>query len=134
MVINERGFVRLVELIIAVVVIMTMILITYQRTTTIQNGPDLSETARDILREVAANDNFREEVLNAQTDISQMPQTTFFIDTSLPDYLNFELRACETSNACGQSTYVGEVYSAERIIGATTTDFNTVKLRLFVWS
>ena len=132
--VNNRGFVRLVELIIAIVVIITMLLVTFQKNDLDQNTPDISETARDILREVASNDSLRKEILAAQTNTAQMPMTILFINNSLPDYLNFELRACEASVACGQSSFVGDVYSAERIIGATTTYFNTVKLRLFIWN
>ncbi|MGV8142868.1 MAG: hypothetical protein ACP5NS_04545 [Candidatus Pacearchaeota archaeon] len=131
---NKKGFARLVELIIAIVVIITMLLITYQRNRPEQNATDISELARDILREVGADETLRNEVLNAQTNTVLMVQTMNFINNSLPDYLSFELRSCEASSACGQSLYVGNVYSAERIIGATTTYFNTVKLRLFIWS
>lgn len=132
--VGSKGFVRLVELIIAIVMITTILLITYQRNRAEQDTPDINEIARDILREIAADENLRLEVLNAQTNTALMPQTINFINDSLPDYFNFELRSCESSSACGQSSYIGDVYSAERIIGATTTTFNTVKLRIFIWN
>mgnify|MGYP001581696979 CR=1 FL=1 len=132
--VSSRGFARLVELIIALVVIMAILLITYQRNKPEQNGVDVSEVARDILKEVASDNSLRNEIILAQTDTTQIPQTILFVNNSLPDYLNFEIRACEVSSVCGQSTYVGNVYSAERVFGATTTGFNTVKLRLFIWN
>ncbi len=132
--VGNRGFVRLVELIIAIFIIMTMLIITYIQNKPEQNSQDISEVARDILNEIASNKVLRTEVIISQTNTDLMFQTINFINNSLPDSLNFELRACEASNACGQSSFVGDVYSAERIIGATTTAFNTVKLRLFIWS
>lgn len=113
---------------------MTMLIITYIQNKPEQNSQDISEVARDILNEIASNKVLRTEVIISQTNTDLMFQTINFINNSLPDSLNFELRACEASNACGQSSFVGDVYSAERIIGATTTAFNTVKLRLFIWS
>ncbi len=131
--VNSKGLVKLIELIIAIVIIMAILLVANRQNKPEQNAPDISELARDILKEIASNESLRNEILAAQIDTTQMIQTVSFIDISLPDYFNFELRACESSNACGQSSYVGDVYSAERIIGATTTTFNTVKLRLFIW-
>ena len=132
--VNKKGFVRLVELIIAISVIITILLVTYIQNRPAQNTQDISEIARDILSEIASNPELRDEVLVAQTNSIQMTKTIKFINDSLPDSFNFELRACESSIACGQSSFVGNVYSAERIIGATTTAFNTVKLRIFIWS
>jgi hypothetical protein len=131
--VNRIGVVKLIELIIAIFLIMSILLIAYKRTSIEQKSLDLNEVARDILREIAADVNLRKEIITAQTDTSLIPNTINYVDNSLPDYISFELRACESGSACGQSAYRGEVYSAERIFGATTTGFNTVKLRLFLW-
>ena len=131
---NTKGFIRIVEMVVAIVIILTIILITSRRDIPPQQTPDLSETARDILRDIGSQETLRSEVLAAQTNTMLMPQTSAFVNASLPDYLLFELRACETSIACGQSVYRGDVYSAERIIGADATTFNTIKLRLFIWA
>ena len=132
--VNSRGFIRIVEMVIAIVIILTIILITYRRDAPLQKTPDLSETARDILRDISSQEVLRSEVLAAQTNTTLMSQAIAFVNFSLPDYLSFELRACETSIACGQSVYHGDVYSAERIISADTITFNTIKLRLFIWT
>jgi len=62
-----------------------------------------------------------------------MTETNEFINLRLPEYIQFELRACKISSACGQSNYKGNVYSAERIISVDKNTFNPVKLRLFLW-
>ena len=132
--VSSKGVVRLIELIIALVIIMTMLLIAYKKTQIDYSENDLGEIARDILREVASNESLRNEIVSAQTNIALIPNTMSFINNSLPDYLLFELVSCESGGSCGQSAYKGEVYSAERIFGATSTSFNTVKLRLFIWT
>lgn len=118
---------------IAVALIATMILIAYKQTIPAQNIPDVNEIARDILKDIGSQEILRTEVLGQQTNAQGMTQTLTFVNSSLPDYILFELRSCDVSNACGQSTYRGNVYSAERIISADTATFNPIKLRLFLW-
>ncbi len=132
--VNKVGVAKLIELIIALTLIMAIFLVAYKRTSNEQRSLDLDETARDILREIAANSNLRNEVISFQTNVVSMTKITNFINDSLPDYILFEIRACESGSACGQANYIGEVYSAERVFGATTTGFNTIKLRLFLWT
>ena len=133
--VSNKGFIRIVEMVIAIVIILTMLVVAYKRNASEQNTQDLSEVARDILRDIASQEQLRNEVLNAQANVNSMPNTILFINNSLPDYLLFELRACVASSACGQSQYRGNVYSAERIISVSSgvTSFSPIKLRLFIW-
>ncbi len=119
---------------IAITLILGVIIIVYKNKIPEQKTPDFTEIARDILREVSAKEELRNEIMVVQNNSVQMANTLAFINNSLPDYIFFELRACLTSSACGQSVYRGNVYSAERIIGADTSNFNPVKLRLFLWT
>lgn len=131
--VNRSGFIRIMEMMIAIAIITTLLVVAYKTTSSAQDSPDFTETARDILKEISSQENLRSEVLTQQTNALGMTQTNTFIQNRLPNYLLYELRACSTSSACGQSTYRGNVYSAERIISADATTFNPVKLRLFVW-
>lgn len=131
--VNKRGIARIIELLIAITIISIILLITYRQTLPSQETNDLSENARDILSEISTIDNLRNEVVANQLNVSAMTMTLAYINSSLPDYINFELRACIITSSCGQSNYVGDVYSAERIISTNRTSFGPVKLRLFVW-
>ena len=51
---NKRGFLRIVEAIIAIVLIMG-VLFTFYIKSRVQEEPDLSERARDILEEISRN-------------------------------------------------------------------------------
>ncbi len=132
--VNKKGFIRIAEVMVAITLILGVILIVYKNRAPEQKTPDFTETARDILREISVKENLRNEIMMAQSDITLMTNTISFINNSLPSYIFFELRACVASSACGQSVYRGNVYSAERIIGADTNNFNPVKLRLFLWT
>ena len=132
--VNRLGFIRIVEVMVAITLILGMIVVVYKNRSSEQRTPDLTEVARDILREVSSNESLRNETVAAQTNTVLMSKTVLFINNSLPDYILFELRSCDISSACGQSTYRGNVYSAERIISADTSTFNPIKLRLFLWT
>lgn len=122
----------MVELLIAILLISAILIIVYKQNLPKQETQDLAETARDILAEISSDEDLRDEIISASS-AQAMVNTLNFINQSLPDYINFELRACAVTSACGQSAYVGDVFSAERIIGTSKNDFNPVKLRLFLW-
>ena len=136
---NKNGFIKIVEAVIAIMIILGVILISYGDKKQ-QKSLDLAEQARDILNEVANNNLLRANMLNAvaaNPGAITVPQTIIdFINARVPSYLNFDVRACTVSSACGQLTYQGDVYSAERVISATNNIYdpaNIVKLRLFLW-
>ncbi|MEK6915948.1 MAG: hypothetical protein AABW89_05410 [Nanoarchaeota archaeon] len=131
--VNRKGFVRVAELLIAVTVISIVLLISYKQTVPNIETQDLSELARDLLSEISLDEDLRTEIIVSQTNSTRMIRTKDFINSSVPDYIEFELRACDVSNACGQSSYVGDVFSAERIISTSKHIFNPVKIRLFLW-
>lgn len=131
--VNKKGIARMIELLIAITLISIILLITYRQNLPSQETQDLSENARDILSEISTIESLRSEVIINQPNVLSMTNTLAFINNSLPDYINFELKVCTITSSCGQSSYVGDVYSAERIISASKSDFSPVKLRLFLW-
>ena len=123
----------MIELLIAITLISIVLLIVYRQNLPSQKNQDLSELARDVLDEISRNENLRVEIINNQLNTPAMTQTLNFVNSSLPDYISYELRSCLISNSCGQSSYVGDVFSAERIISASKSNFGPIKLRLFLW-
>ncbi len=131
--VGKKGFIRIAELLIAVTLISIIMIVAYKQNIPKQQTQDLSEFARDILKEISLKENLRVEVVDNQQNVSRMTQTLAFVNDSVPDYISFELRACLITSACGQSNYVGDVFSAERIISASKKEYGPVKLRLFLW-
>jgi len=130
--VNNKGFIRIVELLIAVTLISGVLIFFYRQTASNSNNLSLSELSRDILADVSIREDLRQEIVSSR-NVNSMTRTVAFINSSLPSYISFELRACDVSSACGQSNYVGDVFSAERIISASNSDFDPIKLRLFLW-
>ncbi len=117
---------KIIEATTAILIVASVLFINYN-SGIVENKPDYSENARDILEELANNVSLRRVVLS-EGDISS------FIGSKLPAHLNYEAKICdEVSDACGQSTYVGDVFSAERIISSDLETYDPKKIRLFLW-
>lgn len=130
--VNNKGFIRIVELLIAVTLISGVLIFFYRQTASRSDNFSLSELSRDILEDVSIREDLRQEIVSSR-NVNSMTRTVAFINSSLPSYISFELRACDVSSACGQSNYVGDVFSAERIISSSNSNFDPIKLRLFLW-
>ena len=126
---NRRGFLRIVEATIAIVIVLGVMFVFFTQART-QEGIDYSERARNILEEVSKNPVLRTAVLN-----NEVEEVKDFVDGKIPEqYLEHEVKICEVNDACGKSEYTeGDVYSAERIISATIDTLGPKKIRLFIW-
>lgn len=127
---NRKGFLRIIEASISILIIAGVLFVFFNQQK-VQNSPDLSELARDILEEVSKNTALRNAVLNNDPN----GIVNDFISGKVPGYLSFEMNICEVDASCGTRDYKGNVYSAERIISSTIEQpvFSPKKIRLFLW-
>jgi hypothetical protein len=126
---NKKGFLRVVEATISILIIVSAVLVGVNIGIE-SREPSLSERARDVLREIANDDSLRTEILTS----SGVPQNVIdFANSRIPALFSFEMRLCDVNEVCGQPTYNGNVFSAERIISSDLTNNNAKKLRLFIW-
>lgn len=127
---NKRGFLRILEASIAIVIIFGVLFVFFnqQQARTVEQE-DLSERARDILDEIAKDTSLRDAVLNNGN------QTVHdFISSRIPEaHLDFRFRICGVTDACGIEYISGNVYSAERTISSTISELGPDKIRLFIF-
>ena len=136
---NKKGFLRIIEASIAIVLIMG-VLFTFYIKDRVQEEPDLSERARDILEEISRNATLRGEILNYDTQAEDPPDpipdnVNASVIMRIPEnYLRYEVKICEVLDVCGKSEYfAGNVYTGERIISSNITNIDTKKIKLFIW-
>lgn len=128
---NRRGWLRIVEASIAVVIILSVLFTLYSKSSA-SNEPDLSIRAREVLDEIAINNTIRAATL--ANDVQGYALVNASIASRLSSDVLFEVRICDLTDVCGKSTYTpGNVYAAERIIGATLDQEQSKKIRLFIW-
>ena len=128
---NKRGIMRIIEASVAILIVASVLFVTYNKNV-VESIPDYSENARDILEELANDISMRKDVLD---DLQDFEDFEDFIQGKLPSHLTFEVKVCEVNAVCGQSSYEGNVFSAERIISTNfdSDSFEPKKIRLFLW-
>ncbi len=148
---NNRGWLRIVEASIAVLIVLSTLAVVYVRTGS-SNQPDFSEKARDILNEMATNNTLRKTILDYNLgdnlegfEKAENEALMKIINESVRARLQqanmeFELRICKIGDVCGKSVHTPEnVYVAERIISTYIGKYEQItpeeakKARLFIW-
>lgn len=136
---NKRGWIRIVEAFIAIMLIAGAALILMNKGYLGQE--DISQKVynvqHSILKEIAINDAFREEILKLEDGAAVPQDINIFISSKLPNYLNCTSQICALDSACG-TDYPAEalekqVYAQSTAITATTQTYNPKQLKLYCW-
>jgi len=125
---GKRGWIRIVEAFIAIVLIMTVMLGMYSSKPAKNNSEEIEKIMDATLDEIANNNQLRQDVLdNRQENI------TLFIKERIPPILNFTVRICDLNDICNLDAYKPDVYAKERIISSTLHEYDPKKIKIFVW-
>jgi len=132
---NKRGFLRVVEATVSVMIVMGVLFIFFTQAR-VSTSPDYSEDAREILEELSRVSSLREAVLNGDMDSINI----FVVGRidRLGSFLAYEIVICSVGDACGTIEYhEGDIYTAERVIssslGVDPDELEPKKIRLFIW-
>jgi hypothetical protein len=129
---NKRGWLKIVEAVLAVLIIFSVVLIIMAKQ---QVRPDLSEEIYaneiQILNLIAQDNNLRAEILQDNPTNANIK-----IEQHLSQSLDFLTKICDINEACNSDLTPTdrEVYVKEVLITSTLEIYNPKKLRLFVWS
>lgn len=126
---SNKGWLRIVEAFIAVILITgVLIILLNQGLVKPQSSERIYSIQTAILDEISYNDSLRGFVMNKnETRISD------FVSTRTPVGFNFSVKICEIGEICNLPTYKEGIYSTEKIISANLTDYNPKKIKLFMW-
>jgi len=147
---DKRGFIRILEAFISILLITGVILVVinkgYLRTSNITS--EVYDVEVSILREIELDENLREIILKVphtslpvNWDDTDSPLGTQFppeitkkILDRAPEYLNCISNICELDSICGMETYVEEdVYVQSVAIAANPKIYQPKQLKLFCW-
>lgn len=135
MVMNNRGWLRVFEAVLAVLLIFGALLLVYRSQMTSQEEDVyISDWQIEILSRLADSDELRSATINE--NISEIYK---FIDANIPPRLNYTLKICDITGSPGycslnSSLYTGrEIFVQERIISGTLETYNPKRIRFFVW-
>lgn len=149
MVKNKRGWIRIVEATIAIVLILGTIIIINQ-SKKINSESDLTEKIPPILDEISKNISLRDKIVRYYVSqpvtveeenfnkgvINELSiSVSNLIDGTL---IGHDLRICLPQEICSleeyPSTARGDVYAGERIISSTLDLYSPKKIKLFLWA
>ncbi len=128
---NKKGFIRIIEAIFAILIIMGAVLIVISNNV---KTSDISEAAHEkqryILDVISNNEEIRQQILNNETTLAND-----FIRKNLPNSWNFETCITEIDRICNPVTVEDrDVYVSESIISSSlTTRTKSKKFRFFIW-
>ena len=130
---NKKGFMRIIEAVIAILLILTAVLIFIsQQTERFENPEEIYATQRSLLEIIANNETLRNEVIRSEHIIIDE-----FIARSLPTSLGFTTSVCSVDEICNEGTPNDKiVYVSETIISANLTnypDLRSQKLQFYTW-
>lgn len=131
--VNKRGWLRIVEAIIAVLIVLTSVLIVLSNKKVHEEG-DVCSSISGLLDEIAKNQVLREEIL-----ISQTGGVKNFLQTKIKNpSLDYKIKICKPEDLCGLTEgedVLLDICAGERIISTTKgqTDFDPKKLKIFLF-
>ena len=127
---NKRAWIRIAEASIAVLIVMSAVLILISNKKPTDISEDVYEKQSKILDIIASNQTLREQVL--QGDNSQINQEILKL---IPFNWGFSTNICNLDRVCPNPQNINnrQVYTTERIISSTPTNYNPKKLKFFVW-
>lgn len=130
---NRKGFLKIAEASISIVIIMGVLFI-FAGQSRQASSLDLSSEANEILEELAKSHELRSEILQYSSPPNPQIVTDFVSSKINQDYLDFEVKICQTNEVCGKAAYTeGEVFAAERIISSTIYTHSPKRVKIFIW-
>lgn len=125
---NKKGWIKIAEAFIAVILIAAIMLTVYAVPKKTRSNEVILNTEDSILDEIAQNEKLRQDVMdNNVSDINSL------VSSRIPGNLNFTIKICSIDDVCGIDIYRKEMYARERIISSSLIEYNPKKLKIFMW-
>ena len=135
---NKRGWIRIVEAFVAVLLIAGTLLIVINQGYIGKKdiSKEVYEIETSILREIELNDNLRTEILNAAVPTENIPtEVNNKIQSRAPEHLGCQSKICKMNEICvlDNLDIEKEIYAQSVVISANLEVYNPRQLRLFCW-
>jgi hypothetical protein len=134
---NKRGWLRILEAVISIMIISSVLLIVYSGQS---QAPDISDRVyvlqKEVLADITLNSVLRENALE-----SNVGALTRYADIKIPPAFNFSLKICdlEAVGICKMTTEEiretrdKNVFVEEIILSSNLGTYDPKKVRLFIW-
>ena len=130
MVKTKRGIIRLLEAVIAILILAGVLLLVYTNQVNDPNGPDeyILNLQLGILSEIASQESLRNAALSNNSQ-----ELESYAAQRLPQSLNFSIIICQVNVQCSAPDIDANLFVEEKLISGNLTDYNPILVKLFVW-
>jgi hypothetical protein len=127
MVKNRRGWIKILEAFIGIMLLFGIVLFLNVR----KNAQDnyISDLQKNILDKVSLQDDLRDAVL--KEDKGKIED---FIRKELPNSLEFKIKICSLNDLCYESISGKNVFVREKVIISNLKIYSPKKVRFFAWA
>ena len=132
---GKKGWLKIIEAVIGILMISGVLLTLNSQKV---GDRDISDTVYQLETRVLAdisNDPVLRNSVLSYTGNSAPDNVVSFVDQSIPNTLDFEVRVCSIiDKVCNMNQIVsGAVFVDEAFISSNLTEFSPRQIRLFVW-
>lgn len=136
MVANKKGWMRILEATIAVMLISGVLVIIYTKQPSKEEDKNayLTDLQKRILKDISTQSNLRNLVLNE--NITELEKE---VERHLPSTIRYSLRICDLSKPCKlnettfKETLSKDVLAEGTIISTNLIKYSPKKVMLFIW-
>jgi len=136
---NQRGWIRIVEAFVAVLLITGVVLVILDKGYIKKEDPskEIYELENSILRNIQTNDTLRTEIISSIVPIysyeNNFPSlVNDTINKNVPAYLNCFAKICVLSDRCLHDLNLNEnIYSRSTIISSNLSNYDPKQIKLF---
>ena len=129
---NKRGWIRIVEAMIAIMIIIGIVL-TFSARKTGNEKTDLTPLITPLLDEIAQNPSLRNAVLDSNATVIE----SMVAERITNPAFGYGVKICGIGELCGLTSYPGgaqgDIYTSERVIAATPEKYQPMKVKIFLW-
>lgn len=132
MVKGKRGWIRIMEAVLAIILVTSILLVIYSKQ---QQATDLSDYIYRIQAQVLSDISFDKDLRNAVFE-NNAPVIEAYASSKIPSNFNFEIKICnlDSTDLCRMTEYTEkDVYANDAILSTNLFTFSPKKVRLFIW-
>ena len=135
MVMNKKGFLRILESVIAILIITGVMLAINLNKPEVSDDSYYYEIISSSLKEISKTSNLRSQIIQ-QGKNSEGLLNDFIKEKIKDGPLEFNIRVCEVEEICSinyPENSQGDVYSEQVIISSDLVNFDPKKVKMLLW-
>ncbi len=140
---NKRGFVKIVEAFVAVMLVAGVLLFVVSRNSSVLSNKQskIDDVEKSVLEEIAQREDYRDIILSVddQSELTSSSAGKFgeiwtTVRTRVPESLDFRIKVCQLEQICPLDNYPQKnVYTRAVAITTNITTYHPKQFKIWIW-